>query len=260
MQQASQAFVGHNQPPADADPLRDRLTEEYQTLTARRTELLDRVSKVPAVIEDEKTCEDVSDFIKQLKLAAKVADEHRGDEKRPHIDANETIQSFFMAIVDPLKAAAKKLQFRTKAYNEIKLEAERKAAAELERIAREEAEELARKAAEAEQNATNDEQIADAIIAGEEADKALVTADKAEKATHNTVNNFSRTKSEAGTTSSLSTFWNFRNLDMAAIDLEALRPYINQDAIEKAIKDAIRHDVRDIKGVDIFEDSKSTVR
>jgi len=260
MEQAAQTLAGHNRPPADADPLQDRLTEDYATLTARRDELIARMPNVPAVIEDEKTCEDVSDFIKQLKLAAKVADGHRSDEKQPHLDANKTIQSFFMDVVDPLKAAAKKLEFRTKAYNEIKLEAERKAARERERIAREEAEELARKAAEAEQGATNDEQIADAIIAGEEAEKALATADNAEKATHDTVNNMSRTRSEAGTTSSLSTFWNFRNLNMAEIDLEALRLYINREPIEKAVKIAIRHGVRNIKGVDIFEDSRSTVR
>jgi hypothetical protein len=60
----------------------------------------------------------------------------------------------------------------------------------------------------------------------------------------------------------LKQFWNFRDLDRAAIDLEALRQHLPTDALEKAVrsyinanKDALLAGER-LAGVEIFEDTR----
>ena len=249
-----------NNPPTDEELIHDRLAMDYGRLVTRQAELIDGVPNVPEVIETEEDCEQVADYLKQMKLAAKEADNFRADEKEPHNLAGKTIQAWFKNIENPLTAYVTKLTFRIKTYHDKKLAVERIAREEVERIARKEAEEAAQKAREAEEAATNDETMADAIIAQESADKAQKAADKAAKAASASTNVITKVKSASGVTTSMSTFMNFRNLDMAIIDLEALRPYISQDVIEKAVRAAIRNEVRNIKGVEIFEDTRSRVR
>jgi len=259
------ATIGHNLPPSDAEMIISRLNLDYVSATDRQEELLAGMGNVPETINDEETCETVTDYISQLKKSAKDLDEYRDNEKRPHIDANKTIQVWFKGFEDPLHAAATKLDMRIKPYHAAKLKKEREDREEQARKDREEADRLAREAAEAEAAATNDETLQDAVIAFDEAEKAEKAAAKSEKKADASVNDMTRTKSTAGTTSSMSVFPNFRNLNMAAIDLEALRPFLNQETIEQAIKAYIRHNKENIynckvSGVEFFEDTRSRTR
>lgn len=252
--------TGHNMPPADADPIRDRLDEDYISLATRQEELLAGLERAPDTVEDKETCSKMIDFVKQLKLTAKQADGYREDEKKPYLEGGRTVDAYFKTKAAPLLEAAKKLEGRITIWQRKVAEEERKRRLEEERLAREEQERLEREAQEAADAATTEEGLDDAIAAEEVAEQAKTETESAEKASNAASTDMSRARTDSGTTASLSTFWNFRSLDMANIDLEALRPHINQDTIEKAIKAAIRAGARDIKGVDIFEDTKSTVR
>lgn len=252
--------AGHNMPPVDANPIRDRLEEDYVSLTSRQAELLAGLERAPETVADSETCGKMIDFVKQLKLAAKQADGYREDEKRPFLEGGRTVDAWFKSKQTPLIEAAKKLEGRITIWQRKVAEEERKRRAEEERLAREEQARLEREAAEAAEAATTDEGLDNAIEAEEAAEQAKTEAESAEKAAIAASTDMSRTRTDTGTSASLSTFWNFRSLDMATIDLNALRSHFNQDTIEKAVKAAIRAGARDIKGVDIFKDTKSTVR
>jgi hypothetical protein len=77
---------------------------------------------------------------------------------------------------------------------------------------------------------------------------------------------FSRARGDLGAVASLRTFWDFRDLDRAALDLEALRAYLPQDALEKAVRAYVRanfqpgHPGKQVAGVVIFENTASAVR
>jgi len=249
-----------NNPPTDEELIRERLSMDYGSLIERQAELLEGVPNVPEVIETEEDCEKVADYLKQMKIAAKEADGFRADEKEPHNLAGKTIQAWFKDLGNPLTAYVTKFTFRIKTYHDKKLAVERIKREEAEHIARAEAEEAAKKAREAEEAASNDETLADAVIAAEAAGKAQKDADKATKAASASSNVITKVKSASGVTTSMSTFMNFRNLNMATIDLDVLRPFISQDVIEKAIRAAIRNEIRNINGVEIFEDTRSRVR
>lgn len=252
--------TGHNMPPADANPIRDRLEEDYVSLTDRHAELLAGIERAPETVDDAETNGKMIDFVKQLKLTAKQAEGYRDDEKKPYLEGGRTVDAWFKAKQATLLDGAKKLEGRITVWQRKVAEEERKARAETERLAREEQERLEREAAEAAESATTDESLDNAIAAEEAAEQAKTDTASAEKASNAKSTDLSRAKTDSGTSASLRTFWDYRSLDMANVDLEALRPFINQDTIEKAVKAAIRSGARDIKGVDIFENTESKVR
>jgi Skp family chaperone for outer membrane proteins len=77
---------------------------------------------------------------------------------------------------------------------------------------------------------------------------------------------FSRARGDLGAVASLRTFWDFKDLDRTALDLEALRTHLPLDALEKAVRSYIRanfapgHPGVQIAGVAIYENTVSAVR
>lgn len=149
--------------PADADPLMDRLAEQYAPLRARTDELVAALDRVPASI-DETTIDKAAGFVKQIKAAASEAEKARKGEKDDFLQAGRKVDGFFGGIVETLKNTAAAVERRMQVYLEAKAAEERRrreeearkareaaeaAAAEARRI-REEEERKAREAAEAE--------------------------------------------------------------------------------------------------------------
>ena len=238
------AGVGHNLPGDPLEALRLQLTDRNGDLMARRDELLAGVAKVPEKIEDEDMSSRVTDFTKQIKTARKLGKDRHGEDKKPHLEAGRAVDAFYKDITDPLDQAARTLESKLTVYQRQKMEKERQRREEEARRAAEEA-----KARE--EAMQTDEDLEAAVKAEEEASRAA-EATQAKPADLGQVRGDYAVSSMRGT-------WTFKITGV--VDLEVLRPYFTQDAIDKAIRAAIKDGVRDpaIRGVHIFKDFKAVV-
>ena len=92
------------------------------------------------------------------------------------------------------------------------------------------------------------------------AERAEKKAEKSEDKATAKPADLSRVRGEAGSVSSLRTFYTFRNLDRRSLDLEALRQHIPIGALETAVRSFIDAGGLELRGVEIFEDTQTTTR
>ena len=254
------AGLGDNNPPTDQDAFLFELRSRHAPLLRRRTELLDAAERAPATIADADSAGQAADFIKQLTAHEKLANRTRADEKAPYLERGRWVDGFFRnaalaGIGDVKKAIANRLT----AYQRREAERERRRREEEERREREEAE-RARQEAEAKAAAAETEEELDAAVAAEEdAAAAQERAEQAERATQTGAADLSRQHTAAGTVASLRTTVKCTAFSRGALDLEALRPYLSVDSIEKAIRAYIRAGGRELRGATIEEVSESRV-
>lgn len=234
-----------NNPPADADPLMDRLIEQHAALALRTDELLAAVERVPAKIDDDAVVEKATSFVKQIKAHAKSVETTRVAEKEPYLAGSRTVDAYFAKLGDQLKKAAQAVESRIGAYLREKEAAERRRREEEARKAREEAE--ARAAAMREQSDM------DAALQAEE------DARRAQKAAEVKAADLARTRGTLGGVATLRTSWVGELSDRKALDLEALRPLFTDDALNAAIRAAVKAGVRELKGARIFEHKTAMV-
>ena len=256
------AEAGSNFPPRDlllGEPLRERLQDEYSALIKRANELIGAEMRMPP-IGDETAARQVSDFIKQIGACMKVADACRVDEKEPYLDGGRGIDGFFKAISDPLASAKRRVESALTNYLRRK-EAEERQRREAAALQARMEEERQRREAEEAAAKIRDEQTLAAAIAAEQAAKATsADAEKAERAATVNAAELSRTRGEYGAVSSLRTYWVFSDLDRASLDLEALRPHLSTDSLERAVSSFVRAGGRELRGVRIHEQTSAVVR
>lgn len=247
--------IGHNSP-----PLSELLREETAALVKRKDDLLAACERVPAAITDEVTSGRVADLIKLMIKCRQQAKKDHTTRKEPFLENGRLVDGAYKAITDPLDRAKLLVENKLTQYQRHVAEDARR---EREAEARRQAEEAARQRREAEAAAAKLETEADldaAISAEELARQAAADAALAQRATTVKAAELSRSRGEFGATSSLTTFWDFRDLDRTAIDLEALRPYLSLDAIEKAVRLYVKSGARKLGGCTIFENTQSRVR
>ncbi len=252
--------IGHNRPPSDADILRERLAERYAEIIARRDELLEAFGRAPETVDDDDTARRVADFVKQLTSAAKTADGVRVKEKEPHLQGGRLVDAFFKVVTDELGKAKKAMEARLTVYQRKVAEEERKRREEAERVAREEAERARKEAEDRAAALTNEADLSAAVEAEEAAERAAAAARLAERDAEAKAADLSRTRGDLGGVASLRTTWTFREMNRDRIDLEALRPHLAVDSIEKALRSYIKAGGRHIDGAVIFEDQQTVVR
>lgn len=253
------ALLGDNKPPSE-HPLRERLERTHGELLARKDELLAAASRAPTEIEDDETAGKVTDFIKQLAAATKNANAARVAEKEPYLEGGRQVDGFFKAITDPLEKTKKAIERVLTAYQRKKADEERRRREEEERRAREAAERKRREAEEAAAKLASDEDLDNAISAEEAAKQAAADAAAAQKSADAKAAELSRNRGDYGGVASLRTFWDFRDLDRASLDLEALRNHLPMDGLEKAVRSFIKAGGRELRGVEIFENTTTVVR
>ena len=236
--------IGHNQP-----DLKTSLEMQYEDLFQRCQELLDASERAPAEIADDETQGKMGDFVKQVSACVKAAEANRKNEKEPHLQAGRVVDAVFKGITDPLSKVKKEIEKRMGVYARAKAEEARRAAEEEAKRQREEA---ARLAAEAEK--TEDDTTLDAAVEAENSAVAFEEDAKAKPAEH------ARVRGDYGSVATLRTDWKFEVTDKDAINLNALRPYISTDAIEKAIRAFVKQGGRELAGVRIFEEQTTVVR
>ena len=244
-----------NNPPPDANPIRDRLAETYEAMLARADELVAAAGRVPECTDDE-IAGKIGDFVKQVTAHQKLLDTTRVGEKEPFLAGGRTVDGFFNPPKDRLDKALAPVRNKVTVYLRAKADRERREAEERARQQREEADRLAREAAEreAKSKAESAALMEQAAAVETEAAKAEQTIADAKPA------DFARTRGDYGSVTTLSRRWTFRDLKRDEIDLTALRPYLSVDAIEKALNAFIKAGGREIKGATIYEAETASFR
>ncbi|MGE0726394.1 MAG: hypothetical protein AB7O45_18620 [Alphaproteobacteria bacterium] len=253
--------IGHNAPPDPLAILRDNLAEKAGPLLARRREIEGRLPNVPERIDSDETAGKVADFVRLIAAAHKSAEGMRVAEKEPHLAAGRTVDGFFKAeLTDPLERAKRSLEPRLTDWQRRKAEAERARRLAEEQKAREEAERAAAAARAAADTLASDADLPAAIAAEESAALAAADAEAAARAAAAKSAELSRTRGDMGAVASLREAWVGEIEDRAALDLEALRPYLPMDALQKAVNAYVRAGGRGLRGARIFKSATTVVR
>lgn len=247
-------MMGHNYD-AGAD-----LKARYGEIAARADELMAAAARVPETVADEEMAGRVGDYIKQVMACVKNAEAARVKEKEPHLAAGRAVDAWFKKITDSLDATKRTVEKRLTVFLRQKEAAERAAREEAARIEREAAEAARREAMAAEQAIRDAATMDEAIAAEERRKKAQADAEKAKKEAEAKAAELSRQRGDMGSVSSLRTFWDFADLDRAALDLEALRAHIPAEALEKALRSFIKAGGRELRGVRIYQNTQAAVR
>lgn len=265
--------------------VQQRLQEDYSDLALTVEDLASAAAVLPKVVENEEDNGLVTDHVKLCGAARKRIEALRVDEKEEPLHTGRAVDAFFKGHTARIEGMEERLSKRSGDYLRAKAarekaererrEAEERAAA---RKAMEEAEakdkaarEAAAAAAKAEQEGNLSAQL-DAeeaeFVAKRATDEALqVAADaerraaREEKRAGASSADLARSRSTSGgSLSTLADVWTSEVIDFDAVDLNALRPYLNRDAIRSALAAAVKSGVRDVAGCRIWKDQKVVIR
>lgn len=239
----------------------ESLKLDYAHLETEITAL--EATETPPVLEDDDDLALITKAINDLRGFERKCNGIREDEKRPVIDAGNVIQSFFkVGLQDRALARAALLDKVGTAYLRKKAERE-KAAREAAAKAAQEAAEKARLEAEAARARTEQQPGIPAVVEAIKADATATAlsalADRHEREASAPTTSMAHTRT-AGGSAGLQVDWTFEDIDLNVIDLEALRPFLSQADIEKALRAFIKSGRRKIVGATIVESSKARWR
>lgn len=250
------AGIGHNLPPNDSVLLQEALQEKTFALRSRHDELLAAVERIPAECADDETAGKIGDMIKMITACHKSFETQRVGEKEPYLTLGRTVDGFYKKFTEGLEGAKKRATKPLDAYLQKKAEEKRAAEREAARLQRIEADRLAREAEELAQ--ANMTQASDATL--KEAVKMDEQATKSDKLADARPAELARTRGDYGSLATLRTTWVGEIVEKSAVDLEALRPFISEDVLQKLINAAVRAGFRELRGVKIYEKSEAQVR
>ena len=260
MTDAPVAVIGDNLPPADADPLRDRLAADYKDLGTRKDDLLEAAERVPATVKDEEAAGKVADFIKQLAACHNNAESHRKKEKEDFLKGGRNVDGWFKQITEPLAKVKKDIEKRLTLYQREVMITERRIREEAQRKADEAAKLASEEAAKAAAAIKEEGDLGKAIEAEERAKQAEADAIKAQEAAIAKAADLARTRGDYGGVASLRTRWTGVLTDRATLKLEFLRDHIPEAALEAAIRSFVKAGGRVLEGARIYEDTQTVVR
>lgn len=245
------AGLGHNLP------------DEFDAIKARVDALVESANRAAIAhpkVDEEETAGKFRDFLEQIRLAHKAAEDERKRQKQPHADAAKAVDDRFRPLTAALDMIKKILNPKLTAYLQAKQRREQEEArklaeeAEAARLAAEEA------AAEAEHGEGD---VVGSHIAAEEAQTAAKEADKV--ATQAAKTPTQVRGSETGRAASLRTTYSGKIVD----DMKVFRRYRKNgtmlDALQRAVnaelrgadKSAIRRGEFSIPGVEIVEEQNA---
>jgi hypothetical protein len=169
----------------------------------------------------------------------------------PLFDMQRAIKAHFDTMIGEVNAAMRPILDAANQYTREKKAREQREAEEQKRRLEEEQARLRAKAEQGGKSAVQAAARADALGAQAE---TITTTVKASDAV--------RTKMAGGGVATAKTSWTFEVTDYDKIDLEALRPFLNRDHVEAAIRSMVRVQKGNTKinGVRVFEDAKASFR
>lgn len=240
--------IGHNNA-----PLKELLAEAHEALRVEIADLLDDAVALDAAIKIDDESGRASEFVTAARALEIRSEAVREKEKKPFLDAGREVDGFFKALATPLETKRLAIAKHVSVYLNEKVRKEKEAQAKAEKIAREEADRKLAEAAATQGTVQSEAALSDAVTFSGYADEAAaVVAAKPSELARNTT--------ASGVTTTLKTRWVFEITNLSLVPLEVLRAYIPQDAVEKAIRDAVKYGVRDLAGVRIFEQSDAVFR
>lgn len=252
-EQNPRAVIGANNPPS----LEAILRERHAPVFADVEKIKRRLKSIPKTVDSEKDSEKVIAIISDAGKVIKAVEAARAAEVEEFLRGQQTVNRTFNAetrdTLAPLIAAAKKINDAFMAAKVAREREEQKKAADL---LRDQAEAAAKKAQEAEdagQNRVADVQMSAAAALEQQADAAEARASSSST-------NLSKTVTSTGAKASVSMVWDHRNVNRDALDLEALRHFLSDDAIDKALSAYVKAGRRSIRGAEIYERPKGNYR
>lgn len=265
---ATIAHIGHNKGPELT--IEERLQSDHEEIISKLEAARALANALPKTVQSEKDVADFVEIVASAKRANRALEDARVREKEPHLKAGRSIDAFFKNLTDIAGRISTTLEGRINDFQREKARKEREAREaeaarqrEIERIAREEAERKLREAEEAERaNAPTVDQVerlTDAVEADQVATVASMKADIAEHRAGASVTDLGRVRTAAGT-ASVRSVWAFEVEDISKVPLDVIRNCIPRADIEKAIGAYVRLGGRELPGVRIYEDFKTTVR
>lgn len=281
----------HNLPAAlrDGDDLAQHVRFTHGQLLERGAELIAAEARLPAIV-DEETESRATEFVKMIQVCEKALDQARMAEKGPYEAASNLVHSIFRGVQDKLvrqtkgspPALKERVEAKLTAYKLAREEAARKIREEAARKAREEEDRLRREALAAQRAAEEAAQAAARKRSVEAKEAARIAAEAAEKAAFQARENerqaanaraqaekdaaapaadLTRARGARGGVSSLVEYDDFRDLDRATLNLEALRPHFTTEALEMAVRSYIKSNKGGtLRGVTIFKNHRTGVR
>lgn len=238
------------------ETMRDILGDENADLIRRCDELVAAAERAPKECNDDQTSSKLSDFIKQIDACAKMAERRRVDTKEPALAATRAIDGYFKPISEKL------VKLRAGVLRPLEAYLQRKAAEE-QRRRNEEAARSVAEAKKAEQVAVQSIGTAPRATVDTNFDAAAQATQVAEDAAAAAAAkpaDMGRTRGDYGSVATLRQSWDFEVSNYDVVPLEVLRPFLGQDAIDKAIRAFIRAGNRELAGVKIFQRTDATIR
>ena len=265
MSEAALAEAGHNEPPADLDPLLERLREDHADLIRGRARLLGRIGCSPSAIEegDEELAGRLADFVdKELRAFVKHAEAAHKHDKAPFQQSGRTVDSFLHSLIDDINKGKAAVNAVRKAYADAKVAKERRRREEEARLARAMQGRLEREAAEKAAQIKEQGDLDHALQIEEAARQAKIAAEKAATAAAAKPAELGKSRGVHGGQTTLKRFWNVAEVARNTIDLEALRAHFSDDELKRAARswaksngDLLRSGGA-LTGARIFEDTR----
>lgn len=247
------AVAGNNNPPSLEEILRDRHAPLIESVEAMKKKL----KGLPKVVSTEKESERVINVVVEAGKVIKAVEAARTEEVEPHLRASQEInRTFNVGLRDalaPIIAEAKRLNDAFLAEKARREREEQKKAADLLRDQAEAAAKAAQEAEDAGRNRVADVQMSAAAALEQQADAADARASSSST-------NLSKTVTASGAKASVSMEWKAVDVNRETIDLAALRPFLSDEAIDKALVAYIKAGRRSIVGATIKEVPKGNYR
>lgn len=253
------ATIGHNMPPSDLEILKSKLAENNEKALKRAQALIDAADRVPANIGDQDTSDKITDLEKQITVCIKALGEGHEKEKRPYLELGRIVDGFFKDPISTLEAAKKRVKAIQTKFLVDQTEKERKRRAEI--AAKEKAERDAKLAEAAKLEEQGQKSKADAVLerAVQHDDDAAFFEGAAEQ---RGVTVAASVGEMTGSKTSLRYTWTGEITSRDDLDLEALRPYLKIEDLQKALNAFVKANkgTRQIKGAKIWEKPEATTR
>lgn len=237
-------------------PLREILAETHAAIAAQVDELHELAAGAPKAIRGEDDLGLIGDIVKQAVAVTKNIEASRVAAKEPYLKAGREVDAFFKLLVERITAIEKPLRQMATDYQREKAAEERRRLEEKARQQREEEtrqREIARQAEEANRRAAASKaETAAGLAAARAAENESAAAAPAAELT--------RHRSAGGTIITTETRWTFEIVDLDAVPLERIRPYLTRADIEKAVRSFVRVGGRELPGVRIYPDETAAFR
>jgi hypothetical protein len=243
------ANMGHNMPPSDLDIVKSRLADEEAGIRKSLASICDMA--LPDAIESEAVAGEVTERIKSLKsVKTKLTTSHKG-LKAPYLECGREVDKWKNMLGLEIDALCAKAAAPLNSFLALKEEQERQRQIKAAKQEREKAEKLALEAGQCQEAG-----IAD--VAGELLDAAIERESVANRIGKNIAfaraSDLAKTRSLGGSSASRKTAWVGTIVSLQGIDLEALRNYLPQETIQKALNAFIRSGGRQCGGAEIKEE------